>query len=455
MNLATAAFQAVTGLIQRTTQTRRVFTGLISSYLSNLLWLIDRTFFKLSQEGYGGNSVVYAVLTTLSRAVAEPPLVAYVEDDEGQLDKIPSAHPLQMLIKVPTPGLMTQYELWELLVLYMGIAGRFNGFIERSFSGQPIGIWPLRPDRVGPIYSTMDDPVARVIKGWSYQVPGTSQYIAIPREDVLTVNFPDPSGESGGLIEGLGPLQALAVEVSADNEASKLVGALTANNATPSLAITTASPIQNREQAELLKQGWMQQFGGTRRGEPAILDAGADIKQLSFNLSQLEFPTLRNIAEARIAAAFGVPAALAGLKTGIDRAADANLDGLRLYFTETTLEDYWRRFEDAFTNQVAAWWGPNVVCRFDRTRVRALHQQTRTQKQPIADGFALGAVTVDEYRQRVLDLDPLPNGQGAVFMIPSGVIPTLDPHKAAEEPPPPLPEEGSGAGVQPAPAGKF
>jgi phage portal protein BeeE len=130
LNLATAAFQAVAGLIQRTNQSRRVFTGLISSYLASLLWLIDRQFFSLAQSGFGANAVVFAVLSTLSRAVAEPPLIAYVEDAEGQLDKIDQQHPLQKLIKSPTPGLMTQYELWELMVLYMGIAGRFNAFIE-------------------------------------------------------------------------------------------------------------------------------------------------------------------------------------------------------------------------------------------------------------------------------------------------------------------------------------
>lgn len=454
-NLAGAAFQAVAGIIKRTPETARVYTGLISSYLASLLWLIDRTFFRLAQEGYSANAVVYAVLTTLSHAVAEPPMIAYVEDQHGQLDKIDQQHPLQILIKSPTPGLMTQYEYWELMTLYLGISGRFNAFIERANNGQPIGLWPLRPDRVGPIYSTLDDPDARVLKGWSYQIPGTSRYLAIPREDVMTVNFPDPSGESGGLVEGLGPLQALAVEVSADNEASKMVGAWVSNNATPSMAIMTKSPLVNKEQAELIKQGWMRQFGGARRGEPAILDADASLQQMSFNLSQLEFPNLRDIAESRVAAAFGVPPVLAGLKVGIDRAADANMDGLRLYFTETTLENYWRRFEDSFTTQVGIDFGPNIVCQFDRRQVKALHQQTRSQKQPIADGFALGAVTVDEYRQKVLELDPLPNGDGAVYYIPSNIILSENPMKMATEPPPAPPPEGSGMGSPAASAEKF
>lgn len=446
-NALGGAFAALGGILKRTNDSRKVFTGLVSTYLAGLLWLLDRKFYELGHTGYGSNAVVYAVLTCLARAVAEPPLLAMTQDTQGTRTKLSSASPLVQLLRVPTPGLMTMFEFVELMVLYLGISGRFNAFIERANNGMPIGLWPLRPDRIGPIYSTLEETEARVIKGWSYQVPGTARYVAIPREDVFTVNLPDPVGESGGLIEGLGPLQALAMEVGADNEATRLVGSLVSNYATPSLAIMTKSPIANKETADLLKHAWMQQFGGTRRGEPAILDAGTDIKQLSFNLSQLEFPQLRGIAEARIAAAFGVPAALAGLKTGIDRAADANLDGMRLYFTETTCSDYWRRLEDAFTMQVAVYWGENVVCTFDRRQVRALSTQTRMEKQPVADGFALGAVTVDEYREHVLNLDPLPNGQGQVFMVPSGVIPSLNLAEMAALPPPPPPVVGSGEGA--------
>lgn len=438
--------QSLAGLIQRTNESRHVYTSLVSDWLANLKWLIDRNFFQLSQQGFAGNAVVFAVLTTLARAVAEPPMLAYVEDAKGQLDKLDTHHPLNMLLRNPTPGLMTQYELVELITIYMGIGGRFNGFIERSNNGQPIGIWPLRPDRVGPIYSTLDDVEARVIKGWSYQLPGSGRYTAIPREDVFTVNFPNPAGESGGLVEGLGPLQALAAEVGADNEATKLVGSLVSNYATPSLAIMLKQPLPNKAQADLLKQAWMSQFGGSRRGEPALLDAGTDVKQLSFNLSQLEFPQLRGIAEARISAAFGVPAVLAGLKTGIDRAADANLDGLRLYFTETTCSDYWRRFEDAYTNQIGSWWGADVVCKFDRRQVRALAVQSRTEKEPLADAFSMGAISVDEYREHVLNLDPLPNGAGKVYMVPSAFIPTLDLQKLAALPPPAEATPGSGLG---------
>src|SRR5206468_2572086 len=105
-------------------------------------------------------------------------------------------------------------------------------------------LWPLRPDRVGPIYSTSDAEGEHVLAGWSYLVPGTSNYLGLPRRDVLTFNFPDPSGDSGGIVEGLGPLQVLASEVGADNEATKFVGSLLANSAVPGVVLTTKTPLK-------------------------------------------------------------------------------------------------------------------------------------------------------------------------------------------------------------------
>jgi HK97 family phage portal protein len=421
MKAIQGAFGTVLGLIARTAESMRLYTALVPTFLQNLLWLIERTFLKLAESGYGQNAVVYSVLRLLSSSVAEPPMLAYTEDEDGQLTKLPRQHPLNRLLRNPTPGLLTMYEFWELVTVYLGITGRFNGFIERGNNGLPIAIWPLRPDRVGPIYSGMEQPVgARVVKGWSYLIPGTTHYIAIPREDVLTINLPDPAGESGGLVEGLGPLQVLAAEVGADNEATKLVGSLLANYATPGLVIKTKVPITDKETAKRLKRQFQSQFGGSHRGEPAVLDSDADVVPLSFNLSQLEFPSLRNITETRVAAAYGVPALLVGLEAGISRGARATIQEQREFFTETTLSNYWRRYGDAMSEQVAISFGEGTVCRFDTRKVKALQRQAAEEASKVKDAFQLGAATLDQYLDS-LGLDPLPGDAGKVLYVPNTV----------------------------------
>lgn len=402
-------FSSALGLIRRTAQTAQLSTALISQWLANTLWLIETTFLGLARKGYGQSPVVYACLRLLSQSVPEPPLLAYAEAADGSRAPLDRRHPLQQLIARPNE-LLTEYEFWELTTLYLGICGHAHWWKERDRAGRVIALWPLRPDRVGPIYSTLTDPGARVVKGWSYQVPGTAQYLALPREDVVTFNLPDPAGESGGLVEGLGPLQVLAAEVSADNEATRFVGALVANYAQPSLLIKTKVPIKDEDTARLIKAAFKSQFGGSHRGEPALLDGDSSIEQLSFNLRELEFPNLRDVAESRIAAAFGVPAILVGLKVGLQSGIRATIKEQRAYFAETTLANYWRRFSDQYTLDVAAEFGPGLVCAFDTSRVLALADVTAQQQQPLIDAFAAGAITVNEFRTLVLHLPERPDG---------------------------------------------
>lgn len=407
-------------------------------YLANLLWLIGEKFYDLAKQSYSGNAAVYACLRVLSTAVPEPPLIARIRNSDGTVgDPINFGHPLTDLIANPNE-LMTEYEMWELVVLHLGIIGRSTWFKERNNLGLPIALWPLRPDRVGPIYSIDDVPGQRVVKGWSYLVPGTSIYIPIPREDVWLNNLPDPTGESGGLVEGLGPLQVLAGEVGADNEATRFVGAIMANYATPGLLLSVKSTIRNKEQAQLIKASFMREFGGARRGMPGVVDADTSVTQIGFNLRQLEFPDVRRISEARISAALGVPAILAGLSTGLDSGIRATIAEQREYFAETTLSNYWRRLSTSFTRDVAIEFDKNFICEFDTSKVRALSAKLKMDTDRLAAAFAQGAVLVDEYREKVLYLPAIGGVFGRSVWVPtSGAL--TDPETYFEpslEPPP-------------------
>jgi HK97 family phage portal protein len=383
---------------------------LIPSYLANLLWLISTKFWELAREGYAGNAAVYACLRVLCAAVSEPPLIAVMRDPStGNETPLPWDHPLVKLMENPNE-LMTGHAMWELTELYVGITGRACWWKERDRTGAIISLWPLRPDRVGPIYSDSIIPGQRVISGWTYLIPGTTNYIPIPRKDVLTFVNPDPVGDSGGIVEGLGALQVLAREVSADNQASTFVGALLHNHAIPGTILTTKNRIKNAEDASIIKHAFMDQFGGLNRGQPMVIDAETTVTQTGFSLQQLEFPQLRRIAESRIAAAYGVPAILVGLLVGLESGIRATMEEQREYFTETTCSSKWTRYEGQYQLGVAGEYDSNIVTRFDTTKVKALTNQTARAKQPLIDGYKLGAITKNEFRVLVVNLPPREDG---------------------------------------------
>lgn len=392
--------------------------SLVPVYLSHLLWLIERTFYDLAKQGYGGNSAVYAVVTTLCAAVAEPPLQAYAQMADGTIgDVLPYQHRLHQLIRSPNPFL-TEYEHHELMMLHLVIAGRYTAWRERDNAGRTIALWPLRPDRVGPIYGDADAGEDLLI-GWSYLVPGTTRYLGLRAEDVFFLNFADPAGESGGVVEGLGPLQVLAAEISADNKATEFVGALLANHAMPGSVIEVQTAIPDEDEMKLIKASFMRDFGGARRGEPAVIDKGSKITPMSFTLQELEFTALRNVSESRISAALRVPAILAGLQVGLEAGIKATTDELRAMFAEQTLVHHWRRFEDAWSNQIAPEFGVSIVCAFDLTKVRALAVQAAAELDRIRDAYVNGALTKNEYRE-ALGFDDRPDGDVYVFGIAPG-----------------------------------
>jgi HK97 family phage portal protein len=441
---------------------------MIASWLANVLWTMDTSWHALATEGYGRNPVVYNCIRLLSQSVPEARLTAYTGDAEKRKE-LPPDHPLRLLLK-SWNELMTQFESLELMTIHVSVTGRTVFWKERSVGGQTIALWPLRPDRVGPVYSTSQKAGERVIAGYAYQAPGAVSPIMLPRQDCVAVNFPDPDGESGGMVEGFGPLAAIARQVSADNKATDHVGALLGNYAQPGVAIEIQDNV-SEEEGKLIKAKFRQEFGGGGMGTPALIQAGAKIIPLGFNLRDLEFPDLRANAEARICGAFGVPAILAGVKVGLDRSTFANMAESRQFFAETTCSWYWRRYADAFTNQLAADFGEGITIDFDTSGVRALAGQKIERLQPIKDGFASGVVMLNDYRQ-ALGLDPLDPELGEVLYIPNNVTvtPATDKARAAIEkrkadaekvalqkqkeqarlnPPPPVPQLPAPAGQQP------
>lgn len=399
--------------------------SIVPTYLSHLLWLISQAFRDLAKEAYGGNAAVYATVRLLTASVPEPPLIAYARrpEDGDPGDPLAWDHPLRQLIRRPNIY-MTEFEFWEMVTLHTSIVGRSNWWLERNNLGQIMNLWPLRPDRVGPVYANEDDYASgeRVLIGWSYLVPGTTRYLGLARRDVLTFNFPDPMGESGGIVEGLGPLQVLASEVGADNEATKYVGNLLANDARPGVVLKIKGSLKGPDalnDARIIKAAFVEDYGGTRRGEPGVVDSDTDVVQIGFNLKDLEFPNLRRIAESRIAAAFGVPAMLIGLLVGLERSTFSNYEQARAFFAESTLATYWRRFADQYTNDIASEFGAEIVCAFDLTKVRAMAIQAATQIAQIRDAADRGCVTANEYRA-ALQLPPIEGGDVLLMGIAPG-----------------------------------
>lgn len=381
-------------------------------------------FSSLVSQGYRRNAVAYACIRTLAVSVAEPPLKVYRKDDDEEQEN----HPLRALMERPNPH-MSEFEFWELIVTHLSICGRAFYWKERSNRGQPIALWPLRPDRVSPRHDS-----STLLAGWTYTLDGIEY--PIPTEDILAFNLPDPGDETGGVVGGLGPMQVLAAEIDTDNEATGHVFSLLRNYAIPGVAVKVKGEVDDDEKDDF-KREFIARYGGSRRGEPAVIDgAEVDIVPLSHTLRDLEFPDLRGVAESRICAAIGVPAILVGVKVGLDSATYSNVAGARRFWTQTRLAEWWRRLSDQMTHDLLPdFGGEGLVTRFDINGLPSMQEIMAEKAERYATAFKAGVILVDEYRSAI-GLDPLPNKAGQVLYRPIAAIVT-DPAAPIEAPKPP------------------
>ncbi|ADU50162.1 phage portal protein, HK97 family [Thermaerobacter marianensis DSM 12885] len=360
-----------------------------------------------AREAYGKNELVYACITEIATSVPEAPLRIY-RDTAAGWEEVPD-HPLRQLIRRPNP-VLSEYELWELTVVHLYLAGNAYWEIVRSRDGRPKELWPLRPDRV----RIIPDPDPRIHHTYAYAVDGQLYPLGT---DVLHFKFPNPLDE----YFGQPPLRAAVRAVAVDNEATAYVQSLLQNDAMPRVIVTTQQKL-DEDTVERLRSRWRERYGRENRGMPAFLQAGMDVKVLGLNLKDLEFPDLRATSESRICAAFGVPPVLVGAKVGLDRSTFANYSEARRSFWEETISPLLRRLADRINHKLLPMFrdSEGLEARFDTSEVSALQESVNEKWRRITEAVEAGWLMVDEARAEA-GYDPFPDGRGRVLLRPTSV----------------------------------
>ena len=377
----------------------------------------DASYQSAASSGYGRNELVYACIRERAENLPQSVLRVYPSANGGEpLDD----HRLRRLISRPNP-VTNEYEFFELSVTYLDIAGNCYWLKQRGRDGLVAELWPLRPDliRIFPSrnprvwdYGYVLDPTTSVRQQQSEIIP-------IPRGDVTHIKYPNPLDA----YFGQPPMRPAARAVSLDNAATDFVDTLLRNYAMPGVAVTTAEAV-DQTVADMLKRKWKAAFGGSRKGEPAILQKGMDVKPLSMNLTDLEFPDLRAYSEAHICGVFQVPPILVSAKVGLDRSTFTNYVEARKQLWEEAIFSLQRRFREPIETQLLPEFTgvgrARVVTRWDNSEVVALQEAESAKWERATNALARGGITINDFR-RVVRLDPLPGGD--VFLMPAGVVP--------------------------------
>ena len=348
-------------------------------------------FSGVNQMSPEGNSAALACLNVLGTAFSEPPLKVYLKNQEG-MEYIMN-HPAEQLLQNPNPN-MTASLLNNYIVTSVAVSGDAFILKLRNDAGAVVQLIPLLPEMVEVKGNT-----EQLITKYEYKQKGNTMTI-LPEDMIHLRERIDPRNHR----RGLSPLRSVMVEVLGDAAASQMGAALVKNTGVPSVVISPKNDLSmTSDEAENIAEVFGRRFGGENRGRPLVISGGeVDIKTLSFSPKDLEIGKLRYINEERISAVLGVPAILAGLGAGLERATYSNAKELREFFTEQKLIPMWNHFANEFTKQLLLQDfedNTDYCFKYDISNVRALSQDEDATMQRVVTGFNAGFVTVNEARQ--------------------------------------------------------
>ncbi len=196
----------------------------------------------------------------------------------------------------------TEDEMRTMTQLYQEIAGVAYWFLETNSLGVPSAIWLLPPQQVKPKRKKGQTPGGRqLIDAYEYK-PGRVAQI-IPAEQMIV--FPMRSLHDP-YFQFWSPTRAAYESITVSENADAFVQALLKNQARPDTMISPKEPMGPAE-TERAEKKFKRRFRRAGAGGLILMESSVDIKQLAFNLRELEMAKLSDMRRKRICNSFGVP----------------------------------------------------------------------------------------------------------------------------------------------------
>jgi|TARA_R100000329_G_scaffold150051_1_gene141972 HK97 family phage portal protein len=370
--------------------------------------------FDLKDLGNGqSNSAVTACLQVLGTSFSEANLIVKSFQEDGE-ESIIFNHPLQILMERPNP-FMSGEVVQQYIINALHVFGDAYLLKEKNNAGQVSALYPLIPDRV-----TAKGTEETLITNYEYAMD--DRKLSIDRDEIIHFRLGlDPTNHK----QGYAPLQTVLREIFGDEAAGQLSTALLSNSGVPSVIISPKDDFTiSADESDQISRTYQQKVGGAKRGQPLVLSGSMTVEKMAFSPSELDIGTLRRIPEERVSAVLGVPAILAGLGAGLERATYANARMLREYFTENKLIPLWRMVATELTYQLLQKdYQSNAIVKaqYDFSNVRSLQSDEEDLYKRLNIGVKGGWISVAEARSQV----GLPTtDEQDIYYVPVNVVPT-------------------------------
>lgn len=357
--------------------------------------LLKRTRFDYAREVGDGldSSVVTAPIQWLQRALPEARLTVVQRKADGSTEE-QANHAMLQLIQRPNPY-YGDIALWGGTVLSWCTGGDAYWIKARNRVRRPVELWWVPHWMIEP-KAPIDG--GELISHYEYR-PGGGEVIRLEREDVVHFRCGiDPRNP----MKGLAPLAGAIREIFMDLESSNFVASLLRNMGVPGVVISPkGGAMPAPEDVEATKTWFKEAFGGDNRGGPLVMGAPTDVAPYGFNPQQMNMSEARDVAEERVCACLGIPAAVVGFGAGLETAkVGATMEELFKTAWRNGVLPLARALADELDRSLLPDFGDvaGLKCSWNTDEVLALQEDEDKQVDRWNKMLSAGGVELFEYR---------------------------------------------------------
>ena len=308
---------------------------------------------------------IWRAVTMISDDVGSLPIHSYRGDMRVE--------PTPRILERPNP-LETAMETYSAMAAALLLHGNYIALLgPRGLNGYPDYIVPVDPAKA---YLFIRDGIryARI-----------EEKVYIVGEEVFHIKGFSLPGE----IAGVGIVAAQRQGIGAAIAVMEYAARYFDGGAMPSYAIKSQNPDLTQDEAEALKQKWMEHYGARSR-VPAVLNASTDIQELTANANDAQLVEARNQSILDSANIVGVPGNAVGAPNQSRTYTNTELQALE--YIKTSLRPITTRIEQAMSDLLPR--GQYAKFSFDAM----LRADTLTRYQAHKIALDSGFLTIDEVR---------------------------------------------------------
>lgn len=282
-------------------------------------------------------ATVFSCCRVLGDSVASLPCKIYKQTSNGKLEDIDA--PLSHLVQIEPNPETSAFSFFETLVTHLMLRGNGYAEVQRTVSGDVVGLWNLDPRKTEPVRLGVNGVLA--YKTSDGMADGQTRIVAA--KDILHVVLFSWDG-----IVGVSPIAMLRQTLGLALGQQKFSARILKNNAVPAIALQSDATIKPEDKIKM-RQDWESLQTGPSQGRVAVLDAGLKVERLGLSAEDSELLASRSFSRAEIAAAFRVPASMVG---DLTRLSNSNHEQQALSFVQDSLTPILKRIEIEFRRKL-------------------------------------------------------------------------------------------------------